>query len=51
MTQIVPISVLFTLPEDDFGLINKQMAAGPLTVVASSRTNNTALRPGNVAAD
>ena len=48
VTQIVPISVLFTLPEDDFGLINKQMAAGPLTVVASSRTNNTALGQGTL---
>ena len=27
-----PISVLFTLLEDDFGVINQQMAPGPLTV-------------------
>jgi multidrug efflux system membrane fusion protein len=32
VTQIEPISVLLTLPEDDFGVINQQMAAEPLTV-------------------
>ena len=31
VTQIEPISMLFTLPEDDFGMVNGQMAAGPLT--------------------
>jgi membrane fusion protein, multidrug efflux system len=48
VTQIEPISVLFTLPEDDFDVVNRQMTAGPLTVVASSRADNKALGQGTV---
>jgi membrane fusion protein, multidrug efflux system len=48
VTQIEPISVLFTLPEDDFGVVNREMAAGPLTVTASSRTDNKVLGQGTV---
>ena len=48
VTQIEPISVLFTLPEDDFGVVNEQMAAGPLTVAASSRADNKALGQGTL---
>ncbi len=48
VTQIEPISVLFTLPEDDFGVVNRQIAAGPLTVAASSRADNKVLGQGTV---
>jgi len=48
VTQIEPISVLFTLPEDDFGVVNKQMAAGQLTVTASSRADNKVLGQGTL---
>ena len=48
VTQIAPISVLFTLPEDDFGVVNQEMAAGTLTVAASSRADNKALGQGTV---
>ena len=48
VTQIEPISVLFTLPEDDFGVVNRQMMAGPLTVTASSRADNKELGQGTV---
>jgi multidrug efflux system membrane fusion protein len=48
LTQIEPISVLFTLPEDDFGVVNREMAARPLTVTASSRADNKALGQGTV---
>jgi multidrug efflux system membrane fusion protein len=48
VTQIEPISMLFTLPEDDFEVVNRQMAAGPLTVVASSRADNKILGQGTV---
>ena len=48
VTQIEPISVLFTLPEDDFGVVNRQMAAGPLTVTASNRADNKVLGQGTV---
>jgi multidrug efflux system membrane fusion protein len=48
VTQLEPISVLFTLPEDDFGVVNQQMAAGPLTVAASSRADNKVLGQGTL---
>jgi multidrug efflux system membrane fusion protein len=48
VTQLEPISVLFTLPEDDFGVVNREMAAGPLTVTASSRADNKVLAQGTV---
>jgi multidrug efflux system membrane fusion protein len=48
VTQIEPISVLFTLPEDDFGVVNRQMAAGTLTVAASSRADNKVLGRGTL---
>jgi multidrug efflux system membrane fusion protein len=37
ITQIEPISVVFTLPEDDFADINRAMGAGVLPVQALSR--------------
>jgi multidrug efflux system membrane fusion protein len=48
VTQIEPISVLFTLPEDDFEVVNKQMTAGQLTVTASSRADNKVLGQGTL---
>jgi multidrug efflux system membrane fusion protein len=48
VTQIEPISVLFTLPEDDFDIVNREMAAGPLTVTASSRADNKVLGEGTL---
>ena len=48
LTQIEPISVLFTLPEDDFGVVNNKMAAGPLTVTVSGRADNGILAQGTV---
>jgi multidrug efflux system membrane fusion protein len=48
VTQIDPISVLFTLPEDDFGVVNRQMTAGPLTVTVSNRADNKVLGQGIV---
>jgi multidrug efflux system membrane fusion protein len=46
VTQIEPISLLFTLPEDDFGVVNRQIATGPLAVTASSRTGGAVLGEG-----
>jgi membrane fusion protein, multidrug efflux system len=48
LTQIEPISVLFTLPEDDFGIVNQEMAAGPLTVAATSRADSKVLGQGTL---
>ena len=49
VTQLQPISVLFTLPEDDVEQVHKQMAAGPLQVTAYDRTNTTLIATGTLA--
>lgn len=48
VTQIEPISLLFTLPEDDFAPINRRMAAGSLTVVALNRSDGSVLGQGTL---
>jgi multidrug efflux system membrane fusion protein len=48
VTQIEPISVVFTLPEDVFGLVNKQLAKGPLAVAVSNRADNQVLGQGTL---
>jgi membrane fusion protein, multidrug efflux system len=37
INQLKPISLIFTLPEENLSAINAAMAAGPLAVLASSR--------------
>jgi membrane fusion protein, multidrug efflux system len=50
ITQLRPISILFTLPEQNLGLIQaQQAAAGPLAVVALDRDNHTPLGQGQLA--
>jgi multidrug efflux system membrane fusion protein len=49
ITQLQPISVLFTLPEDDVNEIQKQMAAGTLAVTAYDRTNTKLIATGTLA--
>ncbi len=49
VTQLQPISVLFTLPEDDVAQVQAQMAAGPLTVTAYDRTNTKLIATGTLA--
>ncbi len=48
LTQIEPISVLFTLPEDDFTAVNRQMAAGSLTAAATNRDDGAVLGRGTL---
>jgi membrane fusion protein, multidrug efflux system len=48
VTQIQPISVIFTLPETDFADIQAQMAKGPLTVLAYSQDDKTLLDSGTL---
>ncbi len=48
VTQIEPISVLFTLPEDDVSVVNRQIAARALAVVASSRADSKVLGQGTL---
>ncbi len=48
MTQIQPISVLFTLPEDAVPQMTEALARGALTVAALARDNGTVLDTGTV---
>jgi membrane fusion protein, multidrug efflux system len=49
VTQVQPISVVFTLPADALLAVNKAMAAGPLSVTAISRDGKNVLGTGTVA--
>ncbi len=49
VTQIEPISVIFTLPETDLPRIQQQMARGPLTVLAYSQDDKIELDRGRLA--
>jgi membrane fusion protein, multidrug efflux system len=48
VTQIEPISVIFTLPETDLPKIQQQMAKGPLTVLAYSQDDTIKLDEGKL---
>jgi multidrug efflux system membrane fusion protein len=48
ITQMKPISVLFTLPEANVPAVLQQSAAGPLTVAALDRDNATELARGTL---
>ena len=49
VTQLQPISVIFTLPEDDLPAIADAQAKGPVTVTALSRDGKSALDQGTLA--
>ena len=49
VTQVQPISVVFTLPEDDLAQVRQRMAAGPLQVQAYDRTNTQLVATGTLA--
>jgi multidrug efflux system membrane fusion protein len=48
VTQLQPISVIFTLPEDDLQPVAQAMAQGPVTVAALSRDGKTAFDQGSL---
>jgi multidrug efflux system membrane fusion protein len=48
VTQLQPISLIFTLPEDALGSIGSALSAGPVTVAAMSRDGSTELDRGTV---
>jgi multidrug efflux system membrane fusion protein len=48
VTQLDPIAVIFTLPQDDLGAVATEMAAGPLQVDVYSRDGNTLLASGTL---
>jgi len=48
VTQIQPISIVFTLPEDDLVTVKRAMAAGTVKATALSRDNQTELDTGTL---
>jgi len=48
LTQIQPISLIFSLPQTDFVQIQSQMATGPLAVFAYSQDNKVQLDAGKL---
>jgi multidrug efflux system membrane fusion protein len=48
VTQLDPIAVLFTLPEDDLAAVQKAMGEGEVTVEARSRDGDTLLGAGKL---
>src|SRR5882757_10717939 len=48
VTQLQPISLIFTLPEDALASIGSALSAGPVTVAAMSRDGGTELDRGTV---
>lgn len=49
VTQMQPISVVFTLPEEDLPRINQALSVGPVSVTAWSQDGKTALDTGTIA--
>src|SRR5262249_33059233 len=49
VTQLQPISLIFTLPEDVLGAVTSSLNAGAVTVMAMSRDGTTELDRGTVA--
>jgi multidrug efflux system membrane fusion protein len=49
LTQLQPISVIFTLPEDDLPAVSDAQANGPVTVTALNRDDKSALDKGTLA--
>lgn len=48
VTQLHPISVVFTLPEQNLGAIQKELTQEPMTVLAVDRDNNSKLGEGKL---
>ncbi|HLG87455.1 MAG TPA: efflux RND transporter periplasmic adaptor subunit [Alphaproteobacteria bacterium] len=48
ITQLDPIAVIFTLPQDKLPAVNAALAQGPLAVIVDSRDNETELGRGTL---
>jgi membrane fusion protein, multidrug efflux system len=48
VTQVQPITVIFTLPEEDLSAVGAALAAGPVVVTTLSRDGNTELDQGTL---
>ncbi len=51
VVELQPISVLFTLPEDDIDALQEQMRRGALTVTAYNRADTKLISTGQLATD
>jgi membrane fusion protein, multidrug efflux system len=49
VTQLQPISVIFTLPESELSSVQSALAAGPVRIFAMSREDNRQLAEGTLA--
>jgi membrane fusion protein, multidrug efflux system len=49
VTQLEPISIIFSLPEEAFGQLSAALASGPVTATALSRDDREELDQGTVA--
>ena len=49
LTQVQPISFIFTLPEDELQAVSRALAAGPVAVTAMSRDDQSELDRGSLA--
>jgi len=49
LTQVQPISFIFTLPEEELPAVSRALAAGPVSVAAMSRDDRTELDHGTLA--
>jgi membrane fusion protein, multidrug efflux system len=48
VTQVQPISVVFTLPEEELGAVNAALASGPVPVTTLARDGGTVLDQGTL---
>jgi multidrug efflux system membrane fusion protein len=48
VTQVQPISVIFTLPEEDLRIVNAALAAGPVAVTTLARDGGAVLETGTL---
>jgi multidrug efflux system membrane fusion protein len=48
VTQVQPIAVIFTLPEEDLGAVGAALAAGPVKVTSVARTGGAELDEGTL---
>jgi membrane fusion protein, multidrug efflux system len=48
VTQVQPISVIFTLPEEELATVNSALSAGPVNVTTVSRDGGTELDQGTL---
>jgi membrane fusion protein, multidrug efflux system len=49
VTQLQPISVIFSLPEDALGAVNEALRRGPVTAIAVARNHSEEIDRGTVA--